>query len=116
MDGERTLAPFMMRHHLRMGCRRVEYDRRSVRSWRKCSRVFAWMSPSAKKWRQRVGEVTAALHVKNYDGLNQRLGGRWAHELRETITGTDDEEWREFISDLRMVGFRRWMRGRRGLG
>jgi hypothetical protein len=43
-----------------------------------------------------VGEVAAALRVKNFDGLKQRLGRKWAHELRETIT-TAEEEWRKFI-------------------
>jgi hypothetical protein len=87
----------MMRQYLRMGCRRVEQDRRSVRLWRKCSRVFAWVSPSAKKWQQRVGEIAAALRVKTYDGLKQKLGRKWAYELRETITMTEEKEWRDFL-------------------
>jgi hypothetical protein len=55
------------------------------------------VSPSAKKWRQRVGEMAAALRVKNYDGLKERLGRKRAHELRETITTADEEEWRDFL-------------------
>jgi hypothetical protein len=76
----------------------VEYDRRSARSWRKCSRAFAWVSPSAKKWRQRVAELAAALRVKDYEGLNRKLGRKWAYELRETITMAEEEEWRKFLA------------------
>jgi hypothetical protein len=41
--------------------------------------------------------MAAALRVKNYDGLKQRLGRKWAHELRETITTSEEKEWREFL-------------------
>ena len=83
-----------------MGCRRVEYDRRSVRSWRKCSRVFAWVSPSAKRWRQRVGQVAAAVAVTDYNGLKRKLGRKWAYELRKIITATDEKDWKDFVEYL----------------
>ena len=98
--GKYLAAGLMIRKHSWKGCRRVEYDRRSVRSWRKCSRVFAWVSASAKKWRQRVGEVAAALHVKNYDGLKQRLGRKWAHDLREAITTAEEAAWEKFLGQV----------------
>jgi hypothetical protein len=95
--GKYLEAGFQIRRHSWKGCRRVEYDRRSARSWRKCSRVFAWVSPSAKKWRQRVGEMATALRVKEYEGLKRKLGRKWAYELRETITTAEEKEWRAFL-------------------
>lgn len=87
---------FVIKRHSWKGVRRVELGRGSE-VWSKCTRVFAWVSPWTKEWRQRVGEKAAALRVKDYDGLKRKLGRKWAYDLRETIPTVEEEEWREFV-------------------
>lgn len=96
--GKYLAAGFMVRKHSWKGCRRGEYDRRSARVWKRCSRIFAWVSPSAMKWQRRVGELGGALGLRDYLQLRQKLGRKWAYELRETIMTADENAWRDFLT------------------
>lgn len=98
--GKYLAAGFLIRKHSWKGCRRVEYDRRSVRSWRKCTRVFAWVSPAAQRWRRRVGELGAAIRVSDFAGLQIRLGKKWTYLLGDTIRNANDVMWANFLVSL----------------
>ncbi len=74
------------------GVRRIEYDRRNTKAWKRCSRVFAWYNPKAIEWRRRVALVASTLGLPEFEDLSHYLGRHWAYWLRAAIlTGTDEE-------------------------
>lgn len=79
------------------GARRVEYDRTSSRDWKACASAFSWVSPGAKAWRERVGEMARAVGAADLDGLVKRLGSRWAYHVRPTIMMELEPTWRNLL-------------------
>jgi hypothetical protein len=73
--------------------RRVECDRRTSQQWRRCGRQFAWVSPRAQSWRQRVGELGQMAGVDDIGGMTNRFGRRWAYRFREYIIKASATEW-----------------------
>ena len=98
--GKYLEAGLILRRHSWKGCRRVEFDRRAKIAWLCCTRVFAWHSPNAKAWRERVGELGAAMGVSDLDGIRRKLGHKWAYRLREAITLATDESWQLLLASL----------------
>jgi len=91
---------FMYRRHEWKGARRVELSRRHASEWKRCSRIFAWHSPGAQKWRHRVSLVASTLGLKDYDELRRVLGPRWAYQLRGAMVIGTDQELREQVALL----------------
>lgn len=100
--GKYLEAGLVIRKHSWKGCRRVEFDRRAKNSWLACTRVFAWNSPGAKRWRARVAQLASALGIEDITEIRRRLGPKWAYRLREVITMGSDEDW---SSVLRLLSF-----------
>lgn len=98
--GKYLEAGLIIRKHSWKGCRRVEFDRRNKMGWLACTRVFAWHSPGAIAWRERVRELGAALGVRDMEGIRRRLGSKWAYHLRESITLASDGDWLLLLSTL----------------
>ncbi|HVT73941.1 MAG TPA: hypothetical protein VHD61_12465 [Lacunisphaera sp.] len=96
--GKYLEAGLIIRKHSWKGCRRVEFDRRNKTGWLACTRVFAWHSVGMTAWRHRVGEIALAVGASDLSGIAQRLGRRWAYQLRESITLASREEWQLLIS------------------
>jgi len=78
------------------GARLVRY---SVAA-RHVSQNFAWVTPGAKLWRERVGEITHALGSDDMTIIKAKWGDRWAYNAREQICTADIYQWREFILHL----------------
>ena len=95
--GKYLEAGLTLRKHSWKGCRRVEFDRRAKSAWLCCTRIFAWRSPGAAAWRQRVGELGGALGVEDMDGIRRKLGSKWAYHLRETITLGSEDDWQDLL-------------------
>jgi hypothetical protein len=91
---------FMFRKHEWKGVRRVEYDRRNSVEWKRCSRVFAWVSPKAKRSRERVAFLASVLGLREFDEIKRVLGRRWAYRLRGVIATGSDEELRAEVMAL----------------
>ena len=89
-----------IRRHSWKGCRRVEFDRRAKSAWIACTRVFAWNSPGARKWRFRLGELANVIGATEFKHLERLLGKRWAFRLRNTVILSDVVEWREFLQRM----------------
>jgi hypothetical protein len=98
--GKYLEAGLTLRRHEWKGCRRVEFDRRAKNAWLACTRVFAWHSPGAIAWRARVGQIAAALGVRDMEGICRKLGSKWAYRLREAITLGSNEDWQHLLSTL----------------
>lgn len=79
------------------GARRVEYDRKESRTWKRCGSSFGWVSPGASAWRGRVGELARAIGADDADGLRRTLGPRWAYYFRPTIMTASEPEWRRLM-------------------
>jgi hypothetical protein len=79
------------------GSRRVEYDRKESKAWKKCGAAFGWVSPGANAWRRRVAELAAAVGAVTPDDLAQILGKRWAYHGRPDIMTSPEAEWRELL-------------------
>ena len=94
---------FMFRRHEWKGARRVELSRRNSMAWRRCSRQFAWVSPGAKVWRARVGQLGAACGIRDYEGLRQRFGPRWAYQFRGAIMTSSDKEFGSLVGAMAPV-------------
>jgi hypothetical protein len=99
--GKYLEAGLVLRRHSWKGCRRVELDRRAKSAWLKCTREFAWHSPGARLWRERVKELAAAVGAKDMDGLRRKFGPRWAYKLRQSITLDRAEDWLDVLRCLR---------------
>jgi len=82
------------------GVRRIEYDRTESRQWKRCGSAFGWVSPGAAKWRERVGELAAAVGITEDTpgGLSRVLGPRWGYQLRTAIVTAMEGEWRDLLS------------------
>jgi hypothetical protein len=80
------------------GARRVEFDRSESSAWKTCSASFAWASPKAAKWRERVGELAAAICATDTDGLVRTLGRKWAYHARPSIMTCPEEQWRFLLA------------------
>lgn len=100
--GKYLEAGLQVRRHDWKGVRRVETDRKTSQEWKTHQRQFSWVSPGAAFWRQRVGEIAAALGITSVDfaALRQRLGSRWAYFLRGAIILSDDDQWQDVISSM----------------
>ena len=92
-------AGIKIRIHGWKGARRVETDRRTSHLWKTHGRQFSWISPGARSWRKRVGEIAAMIGVNSLDGIKENLGSRWAYWVRGYVTASDDE-WREMLPHL----------------
>ena len=101
--GKYLEAGLALRVHGWKGARRTECDRRTSEAWKRCARLFSWVSPGAKHWRQRVGQLAAALGVlpNDFATLKSLLGKHWAYYLRGAIISAPDTEWAEAIALLR---------------
>jgi hypothetical protein len=75
------------------GARRVEYDRKESRHWKRCSVQFGWISAGAKEWRTRVGELAAAANVATPEELRTRLGRKWCYHARGDIMTASLFSW-----------------------
>lgn len=75
------------------GARRVEYDRKESRKWKRCGVQFGWVSPGAKEWRMRVGEMALAANVATPEGLSAKLGRKWCYHARADIMTANPFEW-----------------------
>ena len=73
---------------------------RGSKAWSKCTRVFNWSSPGARVWRARIGELAGVIQAANLDVLRNKLGGRWAYDLRNAILMDGEEKWRDFLGSL----------------
>jgi hypothetical protein len=82
------------------GCRRVEYDRGESRLWKCCGSSFGWVSPGAKAWRDRVGELAAAIGASEPADIVRILGSKWAYHVRPTIMMEPENQWRRFLAYL----------------
>jgi len=82
------------------GARRVEYDRKESKEWKRCASAFSWVSPGAKQWRERVGELAAAIGAQDHKDLVKILGSKWAYHVRPTIMTADCFEWRRLLGYL----------------
>lgn len=91
---------FRYRRHEWKGTRRVEISRRHSVEWKRCSRVFTWVSPGARAWRARVGQLAEACGIADFDGLRRRLGSRWAYRMRGAILTSCDEEFAMVLASL----------------
>jgi hypothetical protein len=81
------------------GARRVETDRRTSSQWKTHSRMFSWVSPGAREWRQRVAELAELLGVTELDGIARELGSHWAYWIRGYMIAPI-EEWTEVAPRL----------------
>lgn len=79
------------------GARRVEADRKEARLWKRCSSSFGWVSPGAKAWRIRVGQLADAIGAEGPADLQRILGARWAYHARPDIMTASESEWRELL-------------------
>lgn len=101
--GKYLEAGLALRRHSWKGCRRVEFDRRAKHKWLSCSRVFAWHSPGAKIWRQRVADLAVAIGALDVAGISSKLGPKWAYMLRETLALATPEQWEETLAALARI-------------
>jgi hypothetical protein len=95
--GKYLAAGLSYRRDAWKGARRVECDRTEARSWRRCGSSFAWVSPGAKAWRSRVGELACACNVDTMQGLSRKLGERWVWAVRANLLTLTEGEWREAL-------------------
>jgi len=81
------------------GARRIEYDRTESAEWKRAGSSFGWVSPGARAWRQRVGEVAQAANISLGDlpGFKRKFGPRWAYHWRPSIMTALEAEWRELL-------------------
>lgn len=79
------------------GARRVEYDRKESRAWKRCGSAFGWVSPGATAWRRRVGELARAVGADDPEALRRKLGARWAYYVRPSILTSHEDEWRRLL-------------------
>lgn len=79
------------------GARRVEYDRKESRAWKRCASSFAWVSPGAKAWRIRVAELARAVGAATPADLVRKLGSRWAYHARPSIMMEPEHSWRTLL-------------------
>jgi len=79
------------------GARRVEYDRKESRAWKRCASSFAWVSPGAKAWRIRVAELARAVGAATPADLVRKLGSRWAYHARPSIMMEPEKDWRTLL-------------------
>lgn len=103
--GKYLEAGLVIRKHSWKGCRRVEFDRRNKIRWLACTRIFAWHSPGAITWRKRVGELAAATGVRDFDGIRQHLGNKWAFRLRDVLTLSTETEWQAILDALQRIRY-----------
>lgn len=82
------------------GARRVEYDRKESREWKRCASSFAWVSPGARAWRVRVAELARAVGAETPEMLVRKLGSRWAYHARPAIMVETEENWRTLLQYL----------------
>jgi hypothetical protein len=82
------------------GVRRVECDRRSSQEWKHCSRVFAWVSPGAKAFRERVAELARVVGAVEWPDLRRILGRRWAWRLKGSLVTGSDAEFADMLNHL----------------
>lgn len=85
------------------GCRRVEYDRKESKEWKRCGSSFAWVSEGAKAWRERVGELAAAVSAVDYSDLLRILGSKWAYHVRPAIMQEKDRDWRRLLGHIALT-------------
>gem|GEM_PF-4216108 len=79
------------------GARLVRY----TLSARQVTANFAWVSPLAKEWRTKTGELAAAVGAKDTTELAQKLGTkRWAYYMRDNFLESTPEEWAELCALL----------------
>lgn len=91
------------------GVRRFETDRRTSADWKRCGRLFSWVSPGAAQWRARCRSLALAIGLADSGDprdLTQVLGPRWAYSLRGAITTGSDEEFRAICEALAEVARR----------
>ena len=86
------------------GVRRFETDRRTSDQWKRCGRLFSWVSPGAINWRLRVQQLAFAIgcdqQAADVREISRKLGPRWAYRLRGAMITGSDEEWRELLHSL----------------
>ena len=80
------------------GARRVEYDRIESKKWKGCASSFAWASPGAQVWRERVGEWAEACAAADFADLKRVGGPKWAYFLRTSIMSMNEWEWRQYLA------------------
>lgn len=79
------------------GARLVRY----TLSARQVTANFAWVSPLAKEWRTKTGELAAAVGAKDTAQLAEKLGTkRWAYYMRDNFLESTPEEWAELCALL----------------
>ena len=61
---------------------------------------FAWVSPKAKRFRERVAFLASVLGRREFDEIKRVLGRRWAYRLRRVIATGSDEELRAEVMAL----------------
>jgi len=83
------------------GVRRFDTDRRTSKGWRRCSRQFSWISPGAKAWRTRVGQLGEAIGAADISDLKRILGPRWAYRMRGEILDATPDAWTELLTILK---------------
>jgi hypothetical protein len=100
--GKYLEAGLVFRVHGWKGARRVECDRSTSDLWKRCGRMFSWISPGAKLWQKRVAYLAKAFGVResDFEDMKQTLGERWAYRLREKIIGSDETEWPQVVALL----------------
>ena len=85
------------------GSRKFETDRTTSKIWKCSTGRFSWVSPGAKAWRRRVGELAFALGLPQ-DGdiksISKRLGPKWAYNLSSVIITGTQEEWVTCLQSL----------------
>lgn len=79
------------------GARLVRY----TLSARQVTANFAWVSPLAKEWRTKTGELAAAVGAEDTEELAAKLGTkRWAYYMRRDFLESTPQEWAEFCAIL----------------
>lgn len=63
------------------GVRMVEYSKGA----KMARTAFAWVTPRAQVWRQKLAVLAERARIKTYDGFQQRFGQRWAWQLRDAV-------------------------------
>lgn len=79
------------------GARLVRY----TLSARQVTANFAWVSPLAKEWRTKTGELGAALDAKDTAEIAKKLGTkRWAYYMRDNFLESTRTEWVQLCAAL----------------
>jgi hypothetical protein len=75
------------------GARRVEYDRKESRVWKRAGVRFGWVSPGAREWRSRCAELGAAAGARDSAELAEKLGPKWCYHARKDIMTAPLPRW-----------------------